>query len=97
MGEWEGETLAKQPVEITTYATFKTCPEFHSSIGNPDFTEFYCIINLLILFCLFSFSHSLLNCILLLMYVCSGPVRGLLKFCHGYLKSTATSDLYYYL
>ena len=80
MGEWEGETLVKKPVEVSTCVTFRTCPGFYSTAGNPDFTEFSCIINSLILFCLFSFSHPLLKCILLLMYICSGPVRDLLKF-----------------
>lgn len=76
--------------------TLEPCPGFYSSIGNPDFTEFSCTVDLLILCSLLPFSHSFLNYILLLMYICLGPVRDLMKFCCGYLKSTATCDLHCY-
>lgn len=81
-------------MEITTYVAFKICPTFYFVIGNTDFTEFSCIINLLIL--LLSSSHSLLDCILVLTYGSLGTGRDLLKFWHCYLESSAINDLYYY-
>lgn len=54
-------------MEITTHVTFKICLKFYSIIGNADFPEFSCIINLLILF---AFFFSLMSILYFIIDVC---------------------------